>query len=102
MAELDLSGEQRLHGGRATTDVDQIGIDAMSLEAAVFLSQPERADARGNGAVRGAYWRRPALAMGRRIGANLACRKNEHGAGKLEPESHCRCILTLPNDTLLE
>jgi hypothetical protein len=77
MAELDLAGEQRLRGGRAAPDVDQIGIDAVSLEVAVLLSQPERADARGNGTVRRSYGRRPALAMGGRIGANLACRKNE-------------------------
>ena len=56
MAELDFAGEQRLHGGGAAADVDQIRVQAMFSKMTVFVGQPECADAGGQRAVGGAHW----------------------------------------------
>jgi len=43
VAELDFTGEKRLHGGRAAANIDQIGIEIVFFKVAVILSQPESA-----------------------------------------------------------
>ena len=65
MAELDFTGEKRLHGGRATANVYQIRIEVVFFKVAILLGQPESADPGRKSAVSRAHRCGATLALGR-------------------------------------